>query len=361
MSGTIQTAIRGTHLSEKPRTIALSVIVPCFNEASTIEHCLDSILSNGFDPGKIEVLVVDGCSDDGTTEIVRVYGKRHPAVRLLVNPKRSIPCALNIGIASAVGDAVMRLDAHSSIQPGYIAGCLEELGDRQDLMVGGRVEIKARTDSKMGRAIAEALSTRFGVGGAGYRRAPTARLEPMPVDTLPYWCASRRLLQSVMPYNEHLERSEDIEFSLRLARQGVIRLLMPQVGCTYYARSTLGELWQHSRLNGAWAILPFAYVQNIPVRPRHLVPFAFVGALCIAALLWVASPVGYIPLLGLIALYSAASILVALTTAIRRRNSMLILLMPLAFAALHFGYGIGSWIGLARLIARLRLPGRRDV
>src|SRR5271167_693251 len=78
----------------------LSIIIPCRNEREFIGKCLDSLLVNDFPKEELEILIVDGMSEDGTREIVIEYADRYPFIRLLDNPRRVTPCALNIGIAA---------------------------------------------------------------------------------------------------------------------------------------------------------------------------------------------------------------------------------------------------------------------
>src|SRR5687767_15051155 len=101
----------------------VSVIVPCREEKAGIARCLDSILASDYPKRSLEVLVVDGMSEDGTRSVVSGYVDRHrPLLRLLDNPRRITPAALNIGVRSAKGAIIMRMDAHVVYPPDYISG-----------------------------------------------------------------------------------------------------------------------------------------------------------------------------------------------------------------------------------------------
>src|SRR5207247_9084473 len=97
----------------------VSIIVPCRNEEGYVGKCLESILGSDYPQERLEVLVVDGASDDRTREIVKRYAERHPAIRLLDNPKRVTPAALNIAIGAAQGQIVLRMGAHVAYPPRY--------------------------------------------------------------------------------------------------------------------------------------------------------------------------------------------------------------------------------------------------
>src|SRR6266516_7875685 len=86
----------------------VSIILPCLNEAAFIETCLKSILANDYPKDRAEVLVVDGMSTDGTRGLIEDYARSHPMIRLLDNHKHTTPAALNVGVAQASGEVVLR-------------------------------------------------------------------------------------------------------------------------------------------------------------------------------------------------------------------------------------------------------------
>src|ERR1700730_3529782 len=147
----------------------VSIIIPCRNEVRFIASCLESILNNGFPFEQLEVLVVDGMSDDGTRTIINEYVLRYSLIRLLDNPHKATPYALNIGICEAKGEVVMRVDAHTTCERDYIARCIRVLFKYGADDVGGVCRIIAQDDTLVVRAIAKALTQRFGVGNLHYR------------------------------------------------------------------------------------------------------------------------------------------------------------------------------------------------
>ncbi len=106
-----------------PELPKVSVIVPCRNEVRWIAECLQSIAHNDYPKDRLEVFIVDGMSDDGTRPIVESFAAGHPWLRMLDNPKRITPAALNIGIAAAQGEVIVRMDAHNEYPVNYIS-CL---------------------------------------------------------------------------------------------------------------------------------------------------------------------------------------------------------------------------------------------
>src|SRR5882672_9514409 len=217
----------------------VSIVVPCRNEGAHIQGMLDSVLANEYPRPLLEVLVVDGMSDDGTRAIVAEYADRHPFIRLLDNPQRITPCALNLGISRARGEVILRMDAHARYPPNYVAdlvGWLERTG--ADYVGGAWVTLPA-DETPRARAIAAVLAHPFGIGNSRYRLGTHHVRE---VDTLPFGCFRRELFQRVGLFDEELVRNQDEEFSFRVLRAGGRILLVPGVVSSYYARRSLRQL-----------------------------------------------------------------------------------------------------------------------
>jgi glycosyltransferase involved in cell wall biosynthesis len=105
----------------------VSIIIPCRNDGTFIAECLDSVIAARYPRDRLEVLVIDGMSEDGTHDIIKHRIKGYGFVRLLSNPRRITPAALNLGIFQSKGDIIVRIDAHSRISPSYITQCVAAL------------------------------------------------------------------------------------------------------------------------------------------------------------------------------------------------------------------------------------------
>lgn len=333
----------------------LSVIVPCWNEATYLGPCLDSILASGYPPDCMEILVADGMSTDGTREVIRDYQRRDLRVRSIDNPRRITPSALNRAIEASRGEVIARVDAHSTVSPGYFVRAVECLTATGAANVGGLMRTVTHDRGLFAEPIRIALTSRFGVGNSAFRTS--AKLDsskPRPVDTVFGGCWPRQVFAHTGGFNERLERSQDIEFNVRLRRSGGRILLTPEIECAYHARATLASFLRRNWLNGVWAVLPFAYAPGFPVRWRHLVPLAFVVLLCSSA----AAGWGALVL----APYLAASLVASARAARKHGRASLLPLLPIAFAGLHFAYGAGSlWGALQLPFALLRRELRNDV
>ena len=325
----------------------MSIIIPCRNEEIYIGKCLNSIIANDYPKNKLEVLAVDGMSEDGTRRIVEGYTQRYPFIKLLDNPKRITPTALNVGIQRAKGDVIIWMSAHNHYEKDYVSRSVESLRKYSADNVGGIMKTLPRENNFTGRAIVASLSHRFGVGNS-YFRVRTD--EPKWVDTVFGGCYRREVFDRVGLFNENLVRGQDMEFNLRLKKAGGKILLVPDIVSYYYARSDMRSFWKHNFTNGVWAILPFLYSPVIPVSWRHLVPLIFVAGLIGSAVLGFLLPVFFWLFLVILGSYVLANLTASFRIALQKRDLRYLVVMPFIFGILHFGYGLGSLLGVFKIL-----------
>lgn len=321
----------------------VSVIVPCYNEAATIEGLLDALREQTFPADRMEVLIVDGMSDDGTREQVRAYARKHrePEVRLVDNPDRIIPAALNRGIEAGKGDVIVRLDAHSKPEPDYIGRSMAVLERTQAANVGGLWQIEPGEAGWQARSIAAAAAHALGAGDARYRISGEAG----PVDTVPFGAFRREWLERVGPFNESLLSNEDYEYNVRLRQAGGKVWFDPEIRSTYYARPTFTELARQYARYGYWKARMLLDHPGT-LRWRQALPplFVLIGfALLVAGFFW---PPGW----GLAAAQAALYLIVLQIFAERRAvgsgEPALHIGLPIAWATMHLSWGGAFWWGL---------------
>ena len=163
----------------------LSVICPIYNEEKYIAQFLDSLLQQDFPKDDLEILLVDGMSKDKTREIVAGYTTKFPFIRLIDNPEKIVPYAMNRGIRAAKGEIIMRLDAHASYQPDYFSVLVNGLKrlDADNVGTVCKTDVLNKTPKTL--AIREVLGNKFGVGNSTFRTGIT---EEQEVDTVPFGC-----------------------------------------------------------------------------------------------------------------------------------------------------------------------------
>lgn len=334
-------------MQNKPRPF-VSIIVPSYNENGHIRSCIESVLASDYAPERMELLIVDGGSKDGTPETVGGYAGKTPAVRLVRNPRRITPVAFNMGIAESKGEVIMILGGHSQVAPDYVSRCVDALYRLEADNVGGNMVAVPRADTAMGRAIVDVLSHPFGVGNAHFRLNIT---EPREVDTVFGGCYRRDVFDRIGRFNERLARSQDMEFNLRLKRAGGKIFLIPGIRSEYFARSDFAGFTKHNFSNGLWAVLPFGRSEHVPVSLRHLIPLAFASSLLLAGVWGFFALAGRWLFAGILTAYLLSAFAASLHIARRKGDYRGIVYCLLAFASLHFTYGVGSLWG-AGLLAR---------
>lgn len=326
----------------------VSIIIPCRNEELFIAKCLDSILATTYPIQRLEILIVDGASEDATSTIIALYQKKYPFIRILKNQKKIIPVAMNIGITHAKGEIIMKMDAHTTYRRDYITKCIAYLKNYHVDNVGGVLINRPRGNGFIPRSIALCLSHRFGSGNSYFK---TGTDQVRFVDTVAFGCYPKKVFTRIGLYNEQLVRSSDMELNTRLKNAGGKILLAPDIIGYYYADPSLLLFWKHNFKDGVWATYPLKFTR-ILFKLRHLLPGIFVGGLLTLAILSFLFPPIFILLIAALALYAFASLLAALHVAFKQKDSRYMFLMPVVFAIRHIGYGIGSLWGLMKIIAR---------
>lgn len=320
----------------------VSVIVPCRNEQRHIAQCLDSILANDYPSDQMEILVLDGMSEDRTREIVRGYEEKYSRVRLVDNLKRTIPAALNTGISNARGDVVIKMDAHSTYQSSHIRLCVAYQEKYRAENVGGVWNMLPGSDSGVARAIVVALAHRFGSGGAKIKVGVT---QPTWTDSAAFGCFKKELFSRIGLFNERLRASSDTDMNMRIKAAGGRILLVPEIVVNYFADPNLKAFWKHNFADGVWV----TYVMKFGSRGwcwRHWVPMEFVLSLLVSIVLAFIKPAMLPLFLGIVGLYLVVNLGVSLQLAIRERSVKDFFLLPIVFAVRHLAHGSGALLGL---------------
>jgi glycosyltransferase involved in cell wall biosynthesis len=302
---------------------------------------------NDYPADSVEVLVVDGMSDDGTREVLRGYAQRWPSVRWLDNPTRETPAALNIGIRNARGDIVMRMDAHCHYPRDYISALVRWLDKSGADNVGGVCRTLPGSGSATASAIAIALSHPFGVGNSRFRIGTTT---PRWVDTVPFGCYRRNVFERIGLFDEELVRNQDDELNQRLLKSGGRILLVPDVAVDYYARDSISKVARMYYQYGYFKPLVAKKLGRIGTL-RQVVPAAFVLSLLVSFVLAIWFRPARLAFVGILGAYLLMLFLAGVASTVKSgwRNSALLLVV---FPVLHFSYGWGSVCGMARFFFR---------
>lgn len=323
----------------------LSVICPIYNEEKYIARFLDSLLMQDYPKEELEILLVDGMSNDETRKIVAEYMAQYPFFRLVDNPERIVPFAMNRGIKEAKGDIVIRLDAHASYQSNYFSVLVNGLRKLKADNVGAvcRTDVLNKTAKTL--AIREVLGNKFGVGDSTFRIGIDHEQE---VETVPFGCYPREAFEKYGMYDVRLVRNQDIELNKRIIRGGGRIFILPDTYCTYYARETWLSLAKNNYGNGKWNILTVYYTKMFSsLSLRHFIPLLFVVSIIVPLLLALAWwPFALVSIASVTA-YTLLMSFVSMKLSLQKKLNFCYLLST--FAVLHLSYGWGSIVGILTL------------
>ncbi len=335
-------------MKEYPFVTAMIVVR---NEEKYIEECLRSLLEQSYPANRYEVLVVDGLSDDKTITIAKETEEKYSSrkwengetetkvsVRYLQNPKKILASGWNIGIKEALGDYVVRIDAHASADKDFILKSVEtilQIGDA--VCVGG--SMKTEAISPKGQLIANVLSSPFGIGNSKFRYSQKAQY----TDTVAFGLYKKEIFSQVGYFDETLSRNQDNDMHGRIRNAGGKFYLNPEIKSTYHPRETVKSMANQAFNNGRWNILTFRKDPK-SLSVRHLVPLLFVMGILGCLILGFINFHFWILLLAVLGLHFT----IGITFAAKKTASIgKMLLTSFLFFLLHLSYGLGSLISLS--------------
>jgi glycosyltransferase involved in cell wall biosynthesis len=324
----------------------VSVILAVFNEARSIEKCIASLSEQETPEFDLEILAIDGDSQDGTREILERIAATNRRVRVLINKKRKTPFAFNLGLQHAKGKYVCIFGAHTQYQKEYISVCVRELIAHEAVGCGGRVITRPAKNTRQARLVAWATSHPFGSSRKSFRTQPEGF-----ADTVNYPVILRKALIEVGGYDEELIRNQDTDTNQKLRAKGYKLFCTWKTQCFYYPKGTISGMQTHAWRDGFWNVISLKK-NPASMATYHFIPFLFLLGLLFTFLLagagvFMRSPysrLALIPCVALLGLYLGMGLAAALQVALRER-SWEALWLPLVFLSFHVAYGSGTLFG----------------
>jgi cellulose synthase/poly-beta-1,6-N-acetylglucosamine synthase-like glycosyltransferase len=315
----------------------VSVVIPVYNEERYIQACLNSVLEQDYPRDRYEVIVADGGSTDRTRTIVEAFTATHPNVRLIDNPRRTQASGLNLGIRASRGEYIARQDGHAEWGPRHLRRSIELLVATGADNVGGRAD--GAGSGATGRAIARAMRSPFGVGGARFRYSTKVE----DAATVFPGTFRRTALERVGLFDEAYPPHEDYELNHRIRESGGRVLFSPEIPTRYHVRESVSTLARQYFRYGR-AKVRVARASPAVIRPYHLAAPSLVAAVPVLALCVVTGR-GRRSAVGVGALYAAVCVAAGVRAGAGEPAAVR-LRIPGVFVVMHVAWGSGFWVGI---------------
>lgn len=324
----------------------VSIIIPILNEECYIEKLIKSILEQDYDFSKIEIIFVDGNSTDKTVEIINRKITNNIEYRILYNPDKITPKSVNIGIKNSKNDIIIRLDAHSQYPTNYISKCVHYLNTTGADNVGCLVNTYCG-GTIVEKSIAGVLTSKFGVGNSKFRLNSKSGY----VDTVPYGTFRKILFEKIGYFNEELLRSEDNEFNYRIRKNGGKVYLFNDISSTYYPRKNVLSLLKMAFQNGKYATYTNYFIPH-SMGIRHFVPLLFVISI-IFGIIFMILNIKFIKICFFLELVLYLILDLIFSFKNIKKGFRLCILMCFLYPMFHISYGMGSIVGIGKIVMSL--------
>tara|TARA_B100000287_G_C20635862_1_gene781632 strand:+ start:234 stop:1178 length:945 start_codon:yes stop_codon:yes gene_type:complete len=288
-------------------------------------------------------------SDDGTQDIITSYSKEFDNIKYIMNPERYVPSGFNRALSVCRGDLIVRVDGHAVLEKDYFSTCVNLIKKIDVDCVGGSIFHQSNT--KIGRAIMLAQSSKFGSGGASFRRKIK---KGKYVNTLAFGAYKRSVFKKIGGYDEELIRNQDDEFNFRMLQNGMKIWIDPSINSTYFSRNKYSNLFTQYFGYGKYKVKVFQKRKAL-ASVRHVVPLFFVVSIILGIFILISKNNSF--LITLIFYSYLISCLISTVGVLRGKklvknfqsltqNFFNIFLISFSYFIMHFAYGLGFLIGL---------------
>lgn len=330
----------------------VSVVIPCRNEEKNIEVCIQAIYANTLcEKEKVEVLVIDGMSDDNTRSVLENLIVSYPTLKIIDNPKKVTPVAFNLGVKNSAGKYVQIIGARQIVSKNYLEKAVKFLDENPDVWcIGGAVEnIYENNTSEI---ISKAMDTPFGVGGGNFRiLKESAYVDTVGTPMYPKW-----VFEKIGLFDEALVRNQDDEFNYRVTSNGGKIYLYVDISLKYYVRADYSKLYKQYYQYGYWKVYVNKKVGTI-TSIRQLAPSILITAIILGFFLALLHPLlTFLYLIGIMA-YLFGAVYFAFS---KSKNIVEIGSIIYTFFILHFGYGFGYLKGILDFILIGKNPSQKN-
>lgn len=315
-----------------------SIVIPCRNEKDYIVQCVKSIEKQSYNSDLIEIIIVDGFSDDGTRDILLLLQKKNINILVLDNPSKKTPQALNIGIKNSSGEVVVILGAHTELDEDFIKFNNQFLIEK-DVKVTGGTQINVGLTYTQ-NLIGTVMEMPFAMASAKYRWSENEQF----VDTVVYAAYKKELFNELGYFEEGFTISEDAEFNWRIRQAGHKIFFSPQIKSYYYPRDSIVSFVKQIFRYGILRVNVLKkHIDSLKL--LHMIPPIFVVMLILGIGLSFVSNTFLSLLVVVLIIYFGLNLITTMKTLFPKKIKYLIFIPALIFV-MHISWGSGFLLGL---------------
>jgi cellulose synthase/poly-beta-1,6-N-acetylglucosamine synthase-like glycosyltransferase len=219
----------------------VTVMIPTKNNVGTIEECIRSIRNLDYPQNRLEIIVIDAHSTDGTTELLGKSG-----VRLILDDSNP-STAYNKALPHARGEFIAFVDSDARVQPLWLAKLLREFEDPRVAAAGGNI-LTWNEERILPRWIGHELTYRYSRMPRNIRRIATTTL-----------LVRRSVLEEIGGFDERLDTGYDAKLGFDIADHGYRMVFSSDAVVYHYHRPSLSSFFRQQ----------YRYARNDILRLRY--------------------------------------------------------------------------------------------
>ena len=310
---------------------SVSILLPIRNEEDFIGQTLKSIIEQDYPKEKLELVIADGGSDDGTITKINKLKKEFFNLKILHNKHKTMPKGFNLALNSSKSDIVLMLGGHSVLPKNYISKSVENLKNYNSSCAGG--VIQAFGDGFWGNVIARSISSVFGVGNVPFR---IKNSKSGYVNSIPFGCYKRSIFDIIGELDEELIRNQDDEFNFRMNQLGYKIWQDSSLVIKYFCRLSLKKLFKQYLQYGIYKVRVIQKRRRL-ISFRHIIPSLFLISL-------------FIPTISIYIFLAYFLSGLYFSIKINKFNITKLIACQITFFIIHLSYGLGFIFGQFRFI-----------
>ncbi len=315
---------------------SISVLIPTFNNESTIKECLRSIDKQSLKP--TEIIVIDGHSIDKTVDIAKEF-----ECKILFEQGGSRAAACNVGVPQAVGELIVFIDADAVAKENWLESIVKAFEAPHSTPVacvtGPNIEYP--NESFLGKAVSAIYNT-F-IGGNWTEHIQSIFNESKRYVQSAAGCNAayiRKHLEEVMPFNENLLTTEDTDINYRLLLKGYA-IYFESNAIVYHQRPQTHKAYRKKAKKYAIGKVQFFRVHKTGLNLGHLLPPLYFTTgifliLSIFANYWIG-----VGIAGYFGLYLLSVLIASIVQSIRYKEWKYLFILPIMFFEGHLWWSFG--------------------